>query len=123
MQIGIAIGSSRWYTYCRLNIEVGEYQMKLLTKENLKALPAQGSTIGQGEDAIAQVKFFTPWAGWPWYAVEYNPECKLFYGLVDGFDQEVGYWTLEDLENAVGPMGMKIERDRYFKRTPLRELK
>ena len=96
--------------------------MKLLTKENLKALPAQGSTIGQGEDAIAQVKFFTPWSNWTWYAVEYNPEAKLFYGLVDGFDKEVGYFGLEELEDVIGPLGLKIERDRYFDPTPLRDL-
>ena len=96
--------------------------MKLLTQANLKALPAQGSTNGQGEDAIAQVKFFCPWSNWTWYAVEYNPEGKLFYGLVDGFEKEVGYWGLEELEGIVGPMGLKIERDMYFDPTPIREL-
>jgi hypothetical protein len=96
--------------------------MKLLTKANLKALPAQGATIGQGMDAIAQVKFFTPDSFWTWYAVEYNPECKLFYGLVDGFEKEVGYWGLEELEIIKGPFGMKIERDRYFTPTPLNAL-
>ena len=96
--------------------------MKLLTKANLKALPAQGSTIGQGMDAMAQVKFFTPDSFWTWYAVEYNPECKLFYGLVEGFEKEVGYWGLEELETAKGPLGLKIERDLYFNPTPLREL-
>ena len=96
--------------------------MKLLTKKNLKALPAQGSTIGQGKDAVAQVKFFTPWSNWTWYAVEYNPEAKLFYGLVDGFEKEVGYFGLEELEEVIGPMGLKIERDMYFDPTPIREL-
>ena len=97
--------------------------MKLLTKANLKSLPAQGSTIGMDEEEIiAQVKFFCPWNGWTWYAVEYNPECKLFYGLVHGFEKEVGYWGLEELEDVVGPMGLKIERDMYFDPTPIREL-
>ena len=96
--------------------------MKLLTQANLKALPAQGSTIGQGDGAIAQVKFFCPWSNWTWYATEYNPEGKLFYGLVEGFDKEVGYWGLEELEDIVGPMGLKIERDMYFTPTPIREL-
>jgi|TARA_R110000744_G_scaffold345245_1_gene450670 hypothetical protein len=96
--------------------------MKLLTQANLKALPAQGSTIGQGKDAIAQVKFFTPWTNWTWYAVEYNPECKLFFGLVDGFEKEVGYWGLEELEDIKGPFGMKIERDLHFQPTALNAL-
>jgi len=96
--------------------------MKLMTKEVLKSLPAQGSTIGQGDEAIAQVKFFCPWSNWTWYATEYNPEGKLFFGLVEGFDKEVGYWGLEELEDIVGPMGLKIERDMYFNPTPIREL-
>ena len=96
--------------------------MKLLTQANLKALPAQGGTIGQGMDAVAQVKFFTPDSNWTWYAVEYNPECKLFYGLVDGFEKEVGYWGLEELEQARGPLGLKIERDRHFSPTPLKNI-
>jgi len=96
--------------------------MKLLTQANLKALPAEGSTTGQGMDAIAQVKFFTPDSFWTWYAVEYNPERKLFWGLVDGLEKEVGYWGLDELEIIKGPFGMKIERDRHFTPTPLREL-
>jgi len=54
--------------------------------------------------------------------VEYNPECRLFWGLVHGFEKEVGYWGLEELEDVVGPMGLKIERDLYFNPTPIREL-
>jgi len=97
--------------------------MKLLTQANLKALPAQGSTIGKGADhIIAQVKFFCPWNSWTWYAVEYNPECRLFYGLVDGFEKEVGYWGLEELEDIKGPFGLKIERDRHFTPTPISKL-
>ena len=96
--------------------------MKLLTQAIIKALPAQGSTIGQGDEAIALVKFFCPWSNWTWYATEYNPEGKLFYGLVEGFDKEVGYWGLDELEDIVGPMGLKIERDMYFTPTPIREL-
>jgi hypothetical protein len=96
--------------------------MKLLTQDVLKALPEHGSTIDQGKDAIAQVKFFCPWANWTWYAVEYSPKCKVFYGLVDGFEKEVGYWGLEELEEIAGPMGMTIERDLYFEPKTLREL-
>jgi hypothetical protein len=96
--------------------------MKLLTKDILKKLPAQGSTIGQGKDAIAQVKFFTPDSNWTWYAVEYNPDAKMFFGLVDGFEKELGYFGLEELEQIRGPMGLNLERDLYFDPVPLREL-
>ena len=95
--------------------------MKLLTQANLKALPAQGSTIGQGMDAVAQVKFFTPWTNWTWYATEYDPETRMFFGLVDGLEEELGYFSLDELESISGPFGLKIERDRHFQRVTLKE--
>tara|TARA_R100001132_G_C3204675_1_gene50400 strand:+ start:178 stop:468 length:291 start_codon:yes stop_codon:yes gene_type:complete len=96
--------------------------MQLLTKEIIKKLPAMRETEGQGEKAIAQVKFFTPDSNWTWYGVEYDAEQRLFYGLVDGFDRELGYFSLDELESVKGPMGLKIERDRFFDPTPLMNL-
>ena len=96
--------------------------MQLLTKEIIKKLPAMLETEGQGEKAIAQVKFFTPDSNWTWYGVEYDAEQRLFYGLVDGFDRELGYFSLDELESVKGPMGLKIERDRFFDPTPLMNL-
>jgi len=96
--------------------------LKLLTKENIKALPAMRETEGQGNQAIAQVKFFTPDSNWTWYAVEYDQENELFYGLVDGFDKELGYFSLAELSTARGPFGLPIERDMYFDPTPLYKL-
>ncbi len=44
--------------------------------------------------------------------------CKIndfeFFGLVDGFEKEFGYFSLKELRTYTGPMGMKIERDLYF---------
>ena len=96
--------------------------MQLLTKEIIKKLPAMRETEGQGEKAIAQVKFFTPDSNWTWYGVEYDAEQRLFYGLVDGFDRELGYFSLDELESVRGPFGLKIERDRFFDPTPLMNL-
>jgi len=88
--------------------------MQLLTKEILKNLPALGTTDGQGDQAVVRVKFFTPWAGWTWYATEYDPETRTFFGLVDGHEKELGYFNLDELEEVKGPFGLKIERDRGF---------
>ena len=95
--------------------------MKLLTKENLKNLPALGSTDGQGDQAVVQGKFFTPWDKWTWYATEYDPETRTFFGLVDGFEKEYGYFSLDELEAVKGPFGLKIERDRGFQGVTLHE--
>jgi hypothetical protein len=96
--------------------------MKLLTKEIEKKLPALYSQDGKGKDAIAYVKFFTPDSNWTWYATEYDPEERVFFGLVDGFEKELGYFSLDELESVKGPMGLKIERDMYFDPKPLKNL-
>jgi len=94
--------------------------MKLLTQEIKRKLPELYSTEGQGWDAVAQVKFFTPDSSWTWFGVEWDGE-DTFYGLVDGHDKELGYFSLSELESVRGPMGLKIERDRWFKPRPLKE--
>ena len=38
----------------------------------------------------------------------------LFFGLVIGFEKELGYFSLAELESARGPMGLAIERDLHF---------
>ena len=89
--------------------------MKLLTKELEKKLPALYSTeeVEIGEKEIV-CKFFTPDSSWTWYAVEYDPEEGVFFGLVDGHEKEWGYFTLADLESIRGGLGLPVERDMYF---------
>lgn len=96
--------------------------MKLLTKEIARKLPAVYATENF-EDPTAIVKFFTPDSNWTWYATEYDPETGLFFGLVDGFDMELGYFTLDELERARGPLGLPIERDLYWDPQPLSKIK
>ena len=40
---------------------------------------------------IAQVKFFTPWTTWTWFASKYDPENRSFFGVVVGHERELGY--------------------------------
>ncbi|KUO18408.1 DUF2958 domain-containing protein [Streptomyces dysideae] len=93
--------------------------MKLLTKELKRKLP--GFNIARHE-AVAVAKFFTPWSNWTWYAAEYDPATRTFWGLVDGFGKEYGCFSLDELEQVRGPHGLRIERDLYFEPTPLKEL-
>ena len=94
--------------------------MKLLTKALRKKLPKLYSQEGKGMDAVAQVKFFTPDSSWTWWASEFDGE-NTFFGLVDGFEKELGYFSLSELESVRGPMGLPIERDLYFDPKPLSE--
>ena len=96
--------------------------MMLLTKKNRQDLPELYTTEKQGDDAVIQVKFFTPDSNWTWYATEFDGD-DTFFGLVDGFEQELGYFSLRELEGAKGPWGMRIERDRHFGKKTIGEVK
>ena len=97
--------------------------MMLLTKANLQSLPPMNSQEEtDASEQIVQVKFFTPDSNWTWYATEYDPVEKMFFGLVDGLEKELGYFSLEELESARGPCGLAIERDMHFKPCKLSEV-
>ena len=95
--------------------------MKLLTKSVRKCIPGIGDT-SEEVDPIVSVKFFYPDFSWTWYGIEFDGE-DLFFGLVDGFDQELGYFRLSELEANRGKLGCPIERDRYFVPRPLSQVK
>ena len=96
--------------------------MKLLTKALEKQLPELYAQDGKGGDAIAYAKFFHPFSNWTFYATEYNPEERLFFGLIQGQDEELGYFSLDELE-SITIRGLKMERDMYFKPTPIKEVR
>ena len=95
--------------------------MKLLTKAIINKLPALGSQEKKGLDALAQVKFFTVDASWTWFATEFDGK-DMFFGLVYGFEEELGYFRLSELKSIRGALGLPVERDRYFRPMPLRTL-
>lgn len=91
---------------------------ELLPAEIRAQLPPLYSNEAIGLEAIAPVKFFTPDSNWTWYASEFDGEAT-FFGLVIGAEIELGYFSLSELEQAQGPWGLPVERDLYFKPTPL----
>jgi len=84
-------------------------------------LPPLYSQEEKGNEALAIVKFFTSWTGWTWYASEYDPAERLFFGVVVGMERELGYFSLDELEAITGPGGLRIERDLHWTPRPLRE--
>lgn len=84
----------------------------LMSYELARTIPAMGATE-LIEDTEARVKWFTPWTNWTWYAVEYDGEDRCF-GLVSGFEVELGYFLLSELASVRGPGGLRIERDEHF---------
>lgn len=103
--------------------------MKLVTAEIERNLPPLYHFEKTKTPPVAMVKFFDPTGSWTWYAAEGEKQDDgdwLFWGAVDGFEFEYGYFTLRELEHAKdgckGLQALPIERDLYFKPTPLSQL-
>jgi hypothetical protein len=98
--------------------------MKITADEILSALPAIGSTDGQGGDAVALTKLFTPDSSWTWHLTEASRQGDdvLMFGLVDGHEKELGYVSLNELISVRGPMGLPIELDLYWSPKKLRKI-
>lgn len=100
--------------------------MKLLTKEVLDAFEKQGDTSKmKPEDTKIIAKFFNAGGPGRWYATEYDPRTRTFFGFVSIFNDhcdELGSFTLDELESVVGSFGLGIERDKYFGEHNLQEI-
>ena len=96
--------------------------MKLLTAELLTKLPPLRGQEKAGDEAIVWVKWFTPDSSWTWYVTEFNPETGECFGLVDGFEKELGYFSLPEIMEVRGPLGLAVERDKFWEPTTLRKV-
>jgi len=105
-------------------------------KERMPPLYAQEHE----RDPLVVVKYYDPVGSWTWYATEGSPVNEdgymdtnkekvdfLFFGLVVGFEPELGYFSLNELKTAKeglrGLRALPIERDIYFKGQKLSEVK
>ena len=72
---------------------------KLMTKELADTIPPLYANDGADDpDAVvAKVKLFSPYNGWRWYITEWEAETGLCFGLVEGFEVELGYFDLTEL--------------------------
>lgn len=95
--------------------------MKLLTKALRKQLPPLCET-GHDPNPLVVCKFFTPDSSWTWYVTEFDGE-DTFYGVVDGHEVELGYFSLKELLSIRGKWGLPVERDRHFTPVPLSKLR
>ena len=83
--------------------------MRLMTKEIEKKIPPMDSVNSDNPKIV--VMFFDPISSWTWYVIEGEKQENdwLFFGYVKGFENELGYFGLNELQ-SVG----RIERDLYF---------
>ena len=97
--------------------------MKMLTKEIEARFAKVGRQEDKGDEALVICKFFTPWSNWTWFATEYDPTEKMFFGLVQGMETELGYFSLDEFATVRGPFGLGIERDLHWSERTLAEVK
>jgi hypothetical protein len=85
-----------------------------------KELEERFEVVGSQEDIkdpLVIAKYFNPTGAGTWYATEYDPDQRLFFGYVSIFgdiNDEWGYFGLDELESFKGQFGLGIERDLYF---------
>jgi hypothetical protein len=94
---------------------------KLITRKLRRHLPRLYDTEHQ-EDPIAWVKYFVSFSNWYAYGVEFDG-TDLFYGLVFGDYEELGYFSLRELEALPDTLELPVERDLYFKPKPLSQIR
>ena len=99
---------------------------KLMTKELGDTIPAlyANENVEDHDAVVARVKLFSPYNGWRWYITEWKAETGLCFGLVEGFETELGYFSLDELaEVTVFGQVPAVERDLYWEPQTLGEIK
>jgi hypothetical protein len=97
--------------------------MQLMTKTIEHAAQAQYPKGSDLEDQKIVAKFFDPTGSWSWYVMNQDPEDPDYlWGIVKGFEVEIGSFSLSGLQNTKVRFGLGIERDLYFTPKPAREV-
>lgn len=91
--------------------------MKLLTDQIKRKIPPLGSQDGKDHSTVPIiVKMFSSYCNWTWYIVEGSQREDgdwEFFGLVRGFETELGYFCLSELDVKKAGVPL-VERDLYF---------
>jgi hypothetical protein len=98
--------------------------VKLLTKQLEKRFVKVGSQA-DSKDPLVIAKFFNPCGAGTWYATEYDPTTKIFFGFVSIFgdwNDEWGSFSLEELESYKGTLGIGLERDYWWDEKPFSQI-
>lgn len=97
-----------------LNGEEAEHFVTLINQiaETIDKIPKLHATAGEkSKDITVQLHYFR--GSWDWYVTEYEPAKQLAFGIVRGFEPELGYISLKEL-TARG-----VELDLHWNPAPL----
>ena len=99
---------------------------ELMTQELGDAIPAlhTNENVRDHDDVLAPAKLFSPYGNWTWFITEWDPETGLCFGLVEGFEKELGYFDLTELAEATVFGGVPaVERDLYWQPKTIGEIR
>ena len=88
--------------------------MQLLTTKIETKLLENGRN--RDKDHVPILKIFNPFGAATWLFTEIDEDRDTLFGLCDlGFGfPELGYASLSELAAVKNPLGLRLERDRYF---------
>ena len=88
--------------------------MMLITKE-ISKMAIKQYPLGSDMSQMVVGKFFDPTGSWTWYLMNQDPDDPDYlWGIVKGFEVEMGSFSLSELQSVKGMFGLGIERDKYF---------
>lgn len=76
---------------------------ELTTREIAEGLPRLYEQDG-AEDPTVYVHYFSCVNGWDWWLLEFDGTDEAF-GLVEGYDDELGYFSIKEMEELNRQMG------------------
>ncbi|MGB3751448.1 MAG: DUF2958 domain-containing protein [Arcobacteraceae bacterium] len=95
--------------------------MELISQEIKQQIPKLYETE-EHTDPIAYVKLFID--GWTWYIIELSIDDDICFGYVESsFGSELGYFSLKEIQEVKGSLGLGVQRDLHFKPTSLYKIK
>ena len=104
----------------------GKRGHQLMTKKLADTIPAlyANEHVADYDTVLAHAKLFSPYSNWTWFITEMDPAAGTCFGLVDGFEQEIGYFGLTELAETTVFGGVPaVERDLYWEPKTLGDIK
>ena len=98
---------------------------QLITRTLAEQIPPLGANdnVADPGDVLVPAKLFSPYTGWRWYIAEWDARTGRCFGLVQGFETELGSFDLTELAEATVLGGVPaVERDLYWNPKTLGEI-
>ena len=104
----------------------GKRGHQLMTQKLAETIPAiyANEKVAEYDTVLAHAKLFSPYSNWTWFITEMDRETGQCFGLVDGLEQEIGYFDLTELAETTVFGGVPaVERDLYWEPRTIGEIK